>query len=169
MIMSIAGNSILLAMTDYTDDGNLTKWNQWLDNIDKGFTAIFVFEASTKILAQGFIIHKKSYMRDPWNVLDFTVVIVSLISLIPSVPNLKSLRTMRVIRPLRSINAVPSMKRLVATLLISMPRMAYLVVFMIFCIVIFAILGMQLFSRKLYNRCRLTDFPTNDFTEWEID
>lgn len=164
MILSIAGNSILLAITDYTDDDNLTNWNKWLDKVDRGFTAIFIFEAAIKILAFGFVIHKKSYLRDPWNVLDFAVVIISLISMIPSLPNLKSLRTMRVIRPLRSINAVPSMKRLVATLLISLPRMAYLVIFMIFCIFIFAILGMQLFARKLYNRCRLTDAPINDFT-----
>lgn len=147
MIFSIAGNSILLAITDYTDDDNLTKWNIVLDRVDRGFTGIFIFEAVAKILAFGFIIHKKSYMRDPWNVLDLAVVIISVISMIPSLPNLKSLRTMRVVRPLRSINAVPSMKRLVATLLISLPKMAYLVIFMVFCIFIFAILGMQLFSR----------------------
>ena len=141
MILSIAGNSILLAITDYTDDDNLTEWNKVLDKVDRGFTAIFIFEAVTKILAFGFVIHKRSFLRDPWNVLDFGVVIISLISLIPSLPNLKSLRTMRVIRPLRSINAIPSMKRLVATLLISLPRMAYLVIFMVFCIFIFAILG----------------------------
>ncbi len=142
MILSIFGNSILLAITDYTDDSNNSEWNNWLDKIDKGFTVVFVFEAALKIIAFGFIMHKRSYMRDPWNVLDFIVVVIGLISLIPTVPNLKSLRTMRVLRPLRSINAIPSMKRLVATLLLSLPRMAYLVSFLIFFISIFAILGM---------------------------
>lgn len=133
---------------------------------------IFIFEATLKILAMGFVMHKRSYLRDPWNILDFMVVIISLISLIPNVPNLKSLRTLRVLRPLRSINAVPSMKRLVATLLLSLPRMGYLVSFVVFFISIFAILGMQLFSRDLYNRCRFTDAPyLNELnqTVWPID
>jgi len=110
MIGCIAGNSILLAITDYTDDDNVTEWNQRLENVDRGFTSVFVLEAVLKIIAIGFVVHKKSYLRDTWNILDFTVVIIGLISMLPSVPNLKALRMMRVLRPLRSINAVPSMK-----------------------------------------------------------
>lgn len=101
--------------------------------------------------------------------MDFCVVIIGLISLLPSVPNLKSLRTMRILRPLRSINAVPSMKRFVKTLLLSLPQMGYLVSFLIFFLCILAILGMQMFTRDLYRRCRLTEFPINNFTEWPFD
>lgn len=129
---------------------------------------IFITEASLKIIASGFVLHKRSYLRNPWNILDFTVVIISLISLIPNVPNLKALRMMRVMRPLRSINAVPSMKRLVATLIVSIPRMGYLVGFLFFVIFVFAILGIQLFSRDLYYRCRLTPEPI-DNSSWPID
>jgi Ion transport protein len=131
------------------------------------FTSIFVTEATLKIIAIGFIMHKHSYLRDPWNILDFTVVLISLVSLIPNVPNLKSLRTMRVMKPLRSINAIPSMKRLVTTLLVSMPKMGYLVGFLLFAIFVFAILGVQLFARDLYWRCRLTDAPIGNI--WPID
>lgn len=113
MITIIASNSILLAMNDYTDVDGTSAWNIWLGNFDRGFTVLFVVEAILKIAAFGFIIHKRSYLRDPWNILDFLVVIIGLVSLLPSVPNLKSLRTMRVLRPLRSINAIPSMKKLV--------------------------------------------------------
>jgi hypothetical protein len=109
---------------------------------DKIFTYIYTAEAVLKIIALGFIVHKASYLRDPWNILDFIVVIMGLISLLPMVPNLKSMRNMRLLRPLRSINAVPSMKRLVATLLKSLPNMGYLVGFQLFFITIFAILGM---------------------------
>jgi hypothetical protein len=114
-------NSICLALTDYSDDNNLTIWNKRLDTIDQVFTLYYIVEASLKIIAFGFIVHKKSYLRDPWNVIDFIVVAIAIISLIPDFPNLKSLRIMRVLRPLRSINAVPSMKRLVQTLLMSLP------------------------------------------------
>jgi Ion transport protein len=54
---------------------------------------------------------------------------------------LKSLRIFRIFRPLRSINAVPPMKRLVSTLIMSMPQMGYLVSFLLFFIAVFAILG----------------------------
>jgi hypothetical protein len=121
MVLSIIGNSIVLALADYTDEDNLTEWNQKLDLADQVFTIIYVIEASVKIVAFGFIIHRKSYLRDPWNVIDFIVVVIGIISLIPNLPNLKSLRILRIFRPLRSINAVPSIKRLVATLLMSLP------------------------------------------------
>lgn len=138
-----------------------------LEKIDRGFTAIFIAEAAVKIIAHGFVLHKRAYLRNPWNILDFAVVIISLISLVPNVPNLKSLRTMRVMRPLRSINAVPSMKRLVTTLLLSIPRMGYLLGFLVFVIFVFSILGIQIFARDLYQRCRLTPEPIGN--EWPID
>jgi len=169
MILSILGNSVCLAITDYADDNNETEWNQVLNQVDQVFTIVYTCEAFLKMAAFGFVVHQRSYLRDPWNVLDFLVVIIGLISLIPSVPNLKSLRTMRVLRPLRSINAVPSMKRLVKTLLLSLPQMGYLVSFLMFFILIMGILGMQMFTRDLYYRCRMTELPTDDYTQWAID
>ncbi len=34
MILCIIGNSICLAITDYNDDENKTKWNITLDHVD---------------------------------------------------------------------------------------------------------------------------------------
>ena len=112
-----------------------------------------------KILAFGLVMHKRSYLRDGWNVLDFIIVMTGLITLIPNVPNLKSLRIMRVFRPLRSIHVVPSMKRQVKTLIMSLPQMGYVASLLLFFLCIAAILGLQLFTRDLYFRCRLTDEP----------
>jgi hypothetical protein len=39
------------------------------------FMAIFSVEMATKILADGFILHKGSYLRNPWNIMDFIVVV----------------------------------------------------------------------------------------------
>ena len=38
-------------------------------------TFLFFAEAGLKIVAQGFVIHPLSYMRDFWNLIDFTIVI----------------------------------------------------------------------------------------------
>lgn len=172
MILTIFGNSLCLALTDYQDEDTQTQWNKTLQKIDQVFTFIYTVECIIKILAFGFIVHKRSYLRDGWNILDFVVVIIGLISLLPDVPNLKSLRVMRILRPLRSINAVPSMKRQVATLIRSLPRMGYVVSLLFFFISVSAILGLQLFSRDLWQRCRLTDEPIkleNGKWSWPID
>lgn len=135
-------NSIVLASADYNDRDNKTYRNQLLDMFGQVFTNIFIAEAALKILAMGFIVHKNSYLRDAWNVLDFIVVVIGIVEYLP-VPsaNLKALRTLRVLRPLRSINAFPSMKKLVSSLLMSLPSLANAVVFMMFIFIIFAILG----------------------------
>jgi hypothetical protein len=172
MILTIFGNSLCLALNDYQDEEIQTEWNKTLQKIDQVFTFIYTVECVIKILAFGFIVHKRSYLRDGWNILDFVVVIIGLISLIPDVPNLKSLRVMRILRPLRSINAVPSMKRQVATLIRSLPRMGYVASLLLFFISVSAILGLQLFSRDLWRRCRLTDEPIkleNGKWSWPID
>lgn len=60
-----------------------------LDKVDQGFTVVYATEATLKIIAFGFVVHRKSYLRDPWNILDFIVVLVGIIILIPNFPNLK--------------------------------------------------------------------------------
>lgn len=65
------------------------------------------------------------------------------------------------------------MKRLVQTLLMALPRMGYLVSLILFIMLVFSILGVQLFTRKLYQRCRFSDVPIFDETlvqwTWPID
>lgn len=39
------------------------------------FTTIFTVECVLKIIAYGFIVHRNSYMRVGWNLIDFAVVI----------------------------------------------------------------------------------------------
>lgn len=171
----IAINSLLLAATDYGDRDNLTQRNSLIESCGLIFTITFTLEAIIKILAMGFAMHKNSYMRDPWNWLDFLVVCIGIIEFIPAIPaaNLKALRTFRVLRPLRSINAFPSMRRLIGSLLASLPSLANAVVFMFFIFLLFGILGVQQFGGVLYQRCRYTAEPNKDpitglFTDWPI-
>lgn len=39
------------------------------------FLGIFCVEASLKILALGFVLHRGSYLRNIWNIMDFFVVV----------------------------------------------------------------------------------------------
>ena len=56
--------------------------------------------------------------------------------------NLKSLRTLRAFRPLKSINAIPSMRKLVGTLIDSLPGLANVTLFLTFFFSVFGILGL---------------------------
>jgi hypothetical protein len=89
----------------------------------------------------GFIVNKKSYLRDGWNFIDFFVVVIGLLSIFPNIPNLKSLRAIRVIKPLRSVKAIPGLKILVSSLLSSIPHMWNVAFFLVFNIILFGIIG----------------------------
>lgn len=41
------------------------------------FTAIYTFESLVKILARGFCLGKFTFLRDPWNWLDFSVIVMA--------------------------------------------------------------------------------------------
>ena len=100
-------------MYDYEDRAGLTRYNQILETCEFTLTILFTVECIAKVIAHGFILHDKSYLRDGWNAIDFFVVVIGLVEFIPAIPssNLKALRTIRVMRPLRSINKLPGLKR----------------------------------------------------------
>lgn len=41
------------------------------------FTGIYTFESLIKILARGFCIDDFTFLRDPWNWLDFSVIMMA--------------------------------------------------------------------------------------------
>ena len=45
------------------------------EKTEQYFLIIFTVEASLKILAMGLILHRGSYLRNMWNIMDFVVVV----------------------------------------------------------------------------------------------
>jgi hypothetical protein len=132
------------------------------------FNYIYFAEFALKILAMGAFLHKNAYFREPWNWLDFTVVVVGIMEVTP-LPNLqlKAIRGLRVLRPLRSINAFPSMKKLVTGLINAIPSLLNAIFFMSFIFMQFAIFGTEQFGGAYYKRCRSSPKPENG--SWSID
>ena len=108
-----------------------------------------------KVLAKGFILNKNSYMRDPWNILDITIIISGFLSLYLQGKggNISVLRSFRVIRPLRTISNIQGLRIIVASLLNAMPLLRDSFLVLLFFFLIFAIAGCQLFTGALKNRC----------------
>ena len=116
----------------------------------------------------GFIAEERTYIRDPWNVLDFLVVVVGWVGLLPGVANLTALRAIRVLRPLRSVKKIEKMRVLVSSLMKSLPALANVVVFLLFILIIFGIIGVYFFKGLNYQRCRYTDEPVSG-EDWIAD
>jgi len=64
----------------------------------------------------GFILEPGTYLREAWNVIDFTVVVSWILELITEFfsfqgINLRSLRTLRLFRPLKAMKTIPSLRK----------------------------------------------------------
>ena len=56
--------------------------------------------------------------------------------------NLKALRILRVIRPLRTFKSIPQLKKQVSTLMDSFSHLWNVAIFILFVMILFAILGL---------------------------
>lgn len=148
-------NSCLLASKEYDNNYNanyVSIWNEFLDTVDLVFSVIFTIECILKIIAMGFVRHKKAYLREAWNCIDFFIVLSSLVTLTPlsSDSSLKVFRTARVLRPLRSMHQLKSMRSLLTTFFSSIPGLLNVCLFQSFIFTIFAIIGVNIFVGKHY-------------------
>jgi len=71
------------------------------------FLAIYTAEMIIKSIAKGFILNKYTYLRNPWNWLDFVVITSGYATIGMDVGNLAGLRTFRVLRALKTVSIMP--------------------------------------------------------------
>jgi hypothetical protein len=131
------------------------------------FLILYTIEAVLKIVGRGFIMGEDSYLRDAWNILDFSIVLISYVSLF-SVSAAEeggpgegedagfspaSLRVFRVLRPLKAISSIKGLKVLMVALFSAMPLLRDTLMILLFFFIIFAIGGCQLVGGELKNRC----------------
>ena len=94
IFMSILANCVFIAMDDGDSNQDLILTSEWV------FTGIFSAEAVVRIIARGFYYcGPASYFRDPFNKLDFFVVIMSYISLLLRIDNISAVRALRLLKP----------------------------------------------------------------------
>ncbi|XP_040923279.1 voltage-dependent T-type calcium channel subunit alpha-1G [Toxotes jaculatrix] len=125
-----------------------------LQAFDNFIFAFFAIEMVIKMVALG-IFGKKCYLGDTWNRLDFFIVLAGMLEYSLNLQNVSfsAVRTVRVLRPLRAINRVPSMRILVTLLLDTLPMLGNVLLLCFFVFFIFGIVGVQLWSGLLRNRC----------------
>lgn len=66
---------MLLVLKYMFDETNVVIFSLLQEETEAYFLGIFCVEASLKILALGFVLHRGSYLRNVWNIMDFFVVV----------------------------------------------------------------------------------------------
>uniref|UniRef100_A0A8D0HL25 Sodium channel protein n=1 Tax=Sphenodon punctatus TaxID=8508 RepID=A0A8D0HL25_SPHPU len=117
------------------------------------FTGIYTFESLIKILARGFCLNQFTFLRDPWNWLDFCVVIMAYVGAFTNLSGFEVLRMFRVLRALKTISIIPGLKVIVGALIQSVKKLADVMILTVFCLSVFALIGLQLFKGNLKHKC----------------
>eukprot|EP00605_Chrysophyceae_sp_TOSAG23-4_P002491 GSChrysophyteH1.ASY1.ANO1.2754.1 assembled CDS len=147
ILFMILLNSIFFSIADYSYvdlDGTMLTKGSWRNTllIDTNllFTIVFTFEAMVKIIGQGFR-GRHGYINDPWNVLDFIVVISALLTMLPG------------------------LRDIVKSIFASLPELGGVFSLLGFIFLVFAIAGIEIFGGPSnHARCRATPYPVrNDF------
>jgi voltage-dependent calcium channel T type alpha-1G len=103
-------------------------------------------------VSTGLLYGENAYFKSGWNIMDGTLVIVSLVDTFISVvfgqtskifDILRVFRLVRALRPLRVINRAPGLKLVVQTLLSSLKPIGNIVLICCTFFIIFGILGVQ--------------------------
>ncbi|XP_069472397.1 sodium channel protein type 2 subunit alpha-like isoform X2 [Ambystoma mexicanum] len=147
--------SMLIMCTILTNCVFMTMSNppEWTKNVEYTFTGIYTFESLIKILARGFCLEKFTFLRDPWNWLDFSVILMAYVTEFVNLGNVSALRTFRVLRALKTISVIPGLKTIVGALIQSVKKLSDVMILTVFCLSVFALIGLQLFMGNLRNKC----------------
>ncbi|XP_068170503.1 dihydropyridine-sensitive L-type skeletal muscle calcium channel subunit alpha-1-like [Antennarius striatus] len=151
ILLFILLSSISLAAEDPIDPMSFR--NQVLTYADIVFTSVFTAEIVLKMTTYGAILHKGSFCRNSFNILDLLVVSVSLLSMgieSSAISVVKILRVLRVLRPLRAINRAKGLKHVVQCVFVAVKTIGNIVLVTMLLDFMFACIGVQLFKGKFY-------------------
>ncbi|XP_072558426.1 sodium channel protein type 8 subunit alpha-like isoform X3 [Paramormyrops kingsleyae] len=126
---------------------------EWSKQVEYTFTGIYTFESAVKIIARGFCVDGFTFLRDPWNWLDFMVISMAYVTEFVDLGNVSALRTFRVLRALKTISVIPGLKTIVGALIQSVKKLSDVMILTVFCLSVFALIGLQLFMGNLRQKC----------------
>jgi voltage-gated sodium channel len=129
-------NAIMLGLE--TSDAVMRRIGDALIVADRVIVAVFVLEILAKI-----VVYRRDFVRDPWNLFDFTVIGLSIL---PATNAFSVFRAFRVLRVLRLISAVPSMRQVVLGLLNAIPGMATTAGLLLLAFYVFAVIATEMFG-----------------------
>ncbi|XP_059695049.1 sodium channel protein type 5 subunit alpha-like isoform X4 [Haemorhous mexicanus] len=158
IMCTILTNCVFMAQSE------TPSWNKY---VEYTFTGIYTFESLIKILARGFCMTEFTFLRDPWNWLDFSVIVMAYVGEFVNVGSVSPLRTFRVLRALKTISVIPGLKTIVGALIQSVKKLADVMILTVFCLSVFALIGLQLFMGNLRHKC-VRNYTMFNFTNGSL-
>nr|XP_015197992.1 PREDICTED: voltage-dependent L-type calcium channel subunit alpha-1S isoform X1 [Lepisosteus oculatus] len=173
ILLTIFANCVALAVFLPMPEDDTNSANSSLEKVEYIFLIVFTIEAFLKIVAYGFLFHPDAYLRNGWNILDFVIVFVGLFTVALETINriegietpvggkgagfdVKALRAFRVLRPLRLVSGVPSLQVVLNSIIKAMVPLLHIALLVLFMIIIYAIIGLELFKCKMHKTCYYT-------------
>uniref|UniRef100_A0A8C3L5E4 Voltage-dependent L-type calcium channel subunit alpha n=1 Tax=Chrysolophus pictus TaxID=9089 RepID=A0A8C3L5E4_CHRPC len=166
ILLTIFANCVALAIYQPMPEDDTNVANSSLEKLEYAFLIFFAIEAMLKIIAYGFLFHTDAYLRNGWNVLDFSIVSLGLVTMTLEQINakegslggkggfdVKALRAFRVLRPLRLVSGVPSLQVVLNSIIKAMVPLLHIALLVLFMIIIYAIVGQELFKGKMHKTC----------------
>uniref|UniRef100_UPI00358F1DA9 voltage-dependent N-type calcium channel subunit alpha-1B-like n=1 Tax=Myxine glutinosa TaxID=7769 RepID=UPI00358F1DA9 len=162
ILATIIANCIVLALEQHLPGKDQTPLSKKLEDTEPYFIGIFCFEASIKVVALGFALHRGSYLRNGWNIMDFVVIVTGIMANMGTYYDLRTLRAVRVLRPLKLVSGIPSLQVVLKSIMKAMVPLLQIGMLLFFAILMFAIIGMEFYMGRLHSACY-----TNDTGEYE--
>ncbi|XP_036133342.1 voltage-dependent L-type calcium channel subunit alpha-1S [Molossus molossus] len=170
ILLTIFANCVALAVYMPMPEDDNNSLNLGLEKLEYFFLIVFSIEAAMKIIAYGFLFHQDAYLRSGWNVLDFIIVFLGVFTVILEQVNVlqssttplgskgagldvKALRAFRVLRPLRLVSGVPSLQVVLNSIFKAMLPLFHIALLVLFMVIIYAIIGLELFKGKMHKTC----------------
>lgn len=158
----IGANTIVLAMEKYPEDPEQEKISYDLNII---FTWAFFAEMLIKLIGLGF----REYCRDHFNIFDAVVVVLSLIDIVVvsytdryDTPALSAFRGVRLLRIFKLARSWSSFREILVQIWVTMKDISTFSVLLLMFMLIFTLLGMELYGHKV-------KFDANDMPVPEDD
>jgi len=121
----------------------------WVLNIV--LTVLFTLEMVLKMFAFGVWKGPGTYMRDPWNLLDLFIVLISLLDIFleGTLRFIKVLRFLRALRPLRAVKRLHGLRVVINAVAKAFPGAMNVALVCLLFFFLYGILGVNFFSGKL--------------------
>jgi voltage-dependent calcium channel T type alpha-1G len=105
-----------------------------------------------KIIAFGFLLNdESSYLRNPWNLIDFLIILLSIVAISPLANSLQVFKMFRILRAVRLISRAEGLRIGLQALVQAIPNVLRIVMIMVLFFLIFGIIAISYFKGRYYD------------------
>ncbi len=136
IVVLIVFNSILIGLE--TSPAYMNEIGFLIDQVDLFILGLFILELAVKVFA-----YRMRFFKDPWNLFDLSIIVISIL---PAAGSFAVFRSLRIIRALRLINNIPKLKIIIESLLHAIPSIGWISILLSIVFYTYAVIGTYLFG-----------------------